>query len=257
MLDHSLVLAPPCPSRRRRRTWLPADVRLRLLAAAGLGFAGASIDEPLLVPAMLALAVAVAWAAGMGWSALARALRLPGLVVLLLVAILPFAGGETVVWQVGPFFVHREGLAAATLVGGRALAIVILVVALLGQLPAGRLFAGMRALGMPALMVDIAMLMQRYLAEIGRDLSAMRLAMRLRGQPWRLRLAVLRSLGWALAALLLRSHERAERIWMAMRLRGHGTSTSEPLPPPERADLWRLAGLALPALALVVSGLLA
>lgn len=236
---------------------LPRDVRLRILAALILAFSIALVTTPLLVPAIAGLALVVARAAGMDGRTMRRALLLPGLLVLVLVLLLPFTSGGTVVWQSGPLAVHGEGLGAAILIAGRSLGIVLLTVALLGRVPLARLIEGFRALGLPALMADIAMMMHRYLAEIRRDLLAMLLAMRLRGQPWRLRLGLLQGLGWTLAAMLLRSHERAERIWTAMRLRGHGSVALEPMPPLAPGDVGRLLLLALPGpLLLVVERLL-
>lgn len=230
---------------------MPRDVRLRLLLALGLAFACASVTALALVPVALALALGVAFSAGMGARALARALRWPGLLVLGLSVVLPFASGETALWRFGPLVLRVEGLQAAALIAGRALAVVTLALALLGTVPMTRLVAGLRALGLPDLMADIALMMHRYLVEFARDLAAMRLAMALRGQPWCLRLAVLRGFGWMLASLLLRAHERAERIWVAMRLRGHGRAPPDPPPPMTRDDLlraglWGLSGAALP-----------
>jgi cobalt/nickel transport system permease protein len=232
-------------------------VRLRLLAALTLAFSIALVTTPLLVPVIAGLALTAARAAGMDGPAIRRALRLPGLLVLVLVILLPFLAGETVLWRLGPLGLHSEGLMAAVLVAGRALGIVLLTAALLARVPLVELIAGLRSLGLPALMADIALMMHRYSTEIRRDLDAMLLAMQLRGQPWRLRLGLLQGLGWTLATLLLRSHERAERIWTAMRLRGHGTVPPVPMPPLEAADLGRVVLLALPGpLLLVIERLL-
>lgn len=233
---------------------LPGDMRLRLLATLVLAFSCALVTTPLLVPAMAGLAIAIAWAAGMSGRAMLRALRLPGLLVLGFVLLLPFAAGETVAWRAGPLALYAEGLTAAILIAGRALSIMLLVAALLGRVPLPDLIAGMRALGLPALMADIALMMHRYLAEMRGQFAAMLLAMRLRGQPWRLRLALLRGLGWTLAALLLRAHERAERIWTAMRLRGHGVVAPAAMAAPDRADIARAVLLALPGPLLLLVG---
>ncbi len=232
--------------RAARALLLPRDVRLRLLAALILAFSIALVTSPLLVPLIAALAIAVARAAGMDRPSMCRLLRLPGLLVLALVSLLPFVSGETVLGRLGPLALHSEGLATALLIAGRALGIVLVTVALLGRVPLAELIAGLRGLGLPPLMADIALMMYRYGAEIRRDLDAMRLAMRLRGQPWRLRFGLLQGLGWTLAALLLRSHERAERIWTAMRLRGYGAMGPAPMPPLARGDLGRLLLLAMP-----------
>jgi len=250
-----MASALPAHARRpaTRGLPLPRDVRLRLLAALVLAFSIALVTSPLMVPAIAGLALVVARSAGMDGTAIRRALRLPGVLVLVLVILLPFLVGETVAWRFGPLTLHSEGLAAALLIAGRALGIVLLTVALLGRVPLARLIEGFRALGLPPLMADIALMMHRYLAEIRRDLDAMLLAMRLRGQRWRLRLGLLQGLGWTLAVLLLRSHERAERIWTAMRLRGYGSVAPQPMPPLQPGDIGRLLLSALPGPLLLVA----
>jgi cobalt/nickel transport system permease protein len=239
---------------RTRTGGLPQDARLRLLAAGALALACASVTQPLLMPVMLVLALGIALAAGLGASGVLRALRVPGVLVLTLVLLLPFTGGGDVLVMLGPLALRTDGVAAAGLIAGRALTIVLISVALLGQLPVAHLLGGLRALGTPAILVDIAAMMHRHLMDIRRDLAAMRLAARLRGEPWRVRISTLRTLGWTLGALLLRSHERAERIWTAMRLRGHARVTDEPLPAPTRGDWLRFTRLLLIALALLIAG---
>jgi len=254
MAERSLSAVSRTGANAHARAYLPRDARLRLLAAGLLAFACASVSQPLLVPPMLVLALGVGLAAGMSAGGMLRALRLPGVLVLALVLLLPFSGGGEALARFGPLTLHADGLTAAGLIAGRALAIVLITVALLGQTPIAQLLAGLRALGTPALMVDIALMMHRHLVEIRRDLTAMRLAARLRGEPWRARIGTLRTFGWTLAALLLRSHERAERIWLAMRLRGHGRVAHERLPAPTRGDWLRFSILLLLALALALAG---
>lgn len=155
-----------------------------------------------------------------------------------------------------PLTLRAEGLAAATGIALRFVAIFTLIVVFVGALPLSHLIGALRGLGLPALLVDMALLTLRHIEDLRHDLARMQTAMRLRGgYGW---LGRFRATGWLLASLLLRSHARSERVYHAMILRGHG-ATGAALPDAAsvpRADKWALAGLiALAASLLVVDHL--
>ena len=205
-----------------------ADARLRIVAVFVLAFSFSALHEPLPLALMALLTLALVRLAGVGFGSLARRLRLPGIVVAALVAVLPFTVGETVLASIGPLTLRAEGLAASLGITLRFLCIFTLVVLFLGALPLPRLIAALRGLGLPALMVDMALLTLRHIEDLRADLARMQLAMRLRGAPrgfWRGRF---RATGWLLASLLLRSHARSERVYHAMILRGHGAPGAAP-----------------------------
>lgn len=210
-----------------------ADPRLRILAVLVLAFSFSALHEPLPLALMAVLTLALVRLSGVGFGSLARRLRLPGVVVAALVAVLPWTSGETVLASVGPLALRAEGTAAAVAIALRFLCIFTLVVLFLGALPLPRLIAALRGLGLPALMVDMALLTLRHIEDLRADLARMQVAMRLRGAPrgfWRGRF---RATGWLLASLLLRSHARSERVYHAMILRGHGAPGAAP---PEAFD---------------------
>lgn len=221
-----------------------ADLRLRILALLALAFGFSTLATPPALAAMLAVTLALAGAFGVTPRALVRALRLPALIVGALVLLLPFASGERVLLALGPLDLRAEGLAAAVTVALRFLCIFSATVALIGSVPAHRLVAALGALGLPAIMADMAMLTLRHLEDFRRDLTRMRVAMRLRGATV-LRSDRFRSFGWALASLMLRSHDRSERVYRAMILRGHGAAAAAPpdVAPPSPADRLAFAGL--------------
>ncbi len=205
------------------------DPRLRIVAAAVLAFAFSAVTQLASLPAMVALAAGLVAASGLGAAALWRRLRWPGLIVLALVAVLPWTAGTTSLLQLGPLVLYQEGLLAAALIAVRFACIVAVVVALLTTLPVAVLIQAMRALRVPWLLTDLALLVLRYLHELRHALARMRLAMTLRGQP--LRGVSPRSLrAWAglVASLALRSHVRADRIYLAMRVRGYGEELAPP-----------------------------
>jgi len=222
-----------------------ADPRLRILALVLTAFGFSTLHAPAALALMVLATLALAWMFDLGPGALAHRLRWPGLAVGGLVAVLPFASGETVLARVGPLALHAEGLEAALGIALRFLCILAAAAALLGTLPVPRLVAALRALGLPALMADMALLMLRHVEDLRRDLARMRTAMRVRGAPpgfWRGQFG---STGRALASLLLRSHARSERIYHAMILRGHGApgAVAAPFHATRRDAAW-LAALA-------------
>ena len=200
-----------------------ADVRLRVVALLVIAFSFSTLHAPLALWLMVIFTVLLVRAFGLGFAELARRLRLPGLVVGGLVAVLPFASGETVLAALGPLSLRAEGLAAATGIALRFLCIIATAAALLGQIPVERLIAALRALKLPPLMADMALLTLRHIEDLRQALNRMRVAMRLRGARQGFWQGQFRATGWALASLLLRSHARSERIYHAMILRGHGT----------------------------------
>jgi cobalt/nickel transport system permease protein len=227
------------------------DPRLRLVALALLVFAFSALHAPVALAAMLVLTIVLACGFGLTVAALARALRWPALVVGALVLMLPFSAGATELARLGPLALRAEGLAAAITIALRFLCIFALIAALIGPVPVPRLIAALRGLGLPAIMADMALLTLRHAEDLRRDFGRMRLSMRLRAaygpRP------PLQATGWALASLILRSHARSDRVWHAMRLRGHGAATAAPPTPFVRGayDRVALVALALAALALL------
>ncbi|MDD7971153.1 energy-coupling factor transporter transmembrane component T family protein [Roseinatronobacter alkalisoli] len=226
------------------------DPRARLVMALILAFAFAAVGNVMLLPVLGMVALAVLALSGAAVGVVLRRLRGAGVLALGVVLILPFVTGDQVLWQFGPLRWHAEGLAAGLLIGGRLLAIVTVTLAFLTPLPPFRLVAGARALGVPTLMADLALLTLRYLDELRAELARAMLARRLRGGKggWR----GLSDYGVILAAVLIRSHRRAERLWAAMRLRGYGAGVAQSLPPLAARARWGMVLVAAGGVALVL-----
>lgn len=199
------------------------DARLRLLALLLLAFACSSVTRVQTLVPMLVVTGGIWALSGLPLRYLLQRLRYPSLLVLFLATALLFGSGKTVLYKLGFVTIHREGLDAALLVAVRFYAILTLAVAFLSVAPLLVNIAAMRALGVPFVMVDMALLMARYLDVLTQDLHNMRIAMRLRGfqdKGWSLK--TVKTTAWLAASLLLRSYERAEGVYKAMRLRGYG-----------------------------------
>jgi cobalt/nickel transport system permease protein len=170
-------------------------------------------------------------AVGGGWL-LAALARLPlrwylarlGVVLLLLslfVAFLPFLGHENETpWSVGPVELSPRGLELAALILLKAVAVLTLVLVLWTTAPWEVTLKAAHALRVPGLVVQLLALTYRYLFLLGEEVVRLRTALRVRGYRNRANLHSYRTVGHIAGVLLVRSHERAERVGHAMRCRG-------------------------------------
>ncbi|NBB96960.1 MAG: cobalt ECF transporter T component CbiQ [Alphaproteobacteria bacterium] len=201
--------------------------RARILASLVLAFAVSAVTSPIMLPLLAMLAGVALWLGRAPW----RRLRAPLVLAAVFVLGLGLASGTTVLLPLGPLALHAEGVQAGAMIAARMLAIVALVRALLGRLSPQALADGLRGLYLPPVMADMTLLTLRYLDDARAELARAELARRLRGGPvgWR----GLPDRAMILAASLIRAQDRAERVWAAMRLRGHGAL---------RAAAWPSAG---------------
>lgn len=203
--------------------WEP---RARLIGLAGLILAFSVVQRLQLLPAMLAVTIALYTVARLPLFFLWKRLRSPGFFLLMMALLLPFLSGSTVILRVGPLALRQEGLLDTVLIVGKFVSIMTVGLVLFGVAPFLTTIEAMRALGLPPLLADMTLFSYRYIYEIGDDLAMMQTAMGLRG--FRARRLGGRSLG-VLASLvgsiLVRSYEQSERVYKAMVLRGYGQSS--------------------------------
>ena len=231
-------------------TWTP---RLKLLSLGLLMFAFAAIRHLPLIAPMIATTAIIYALSGLPLFFLLKRLRYPGLFILMIVLILPLTSGDTVLWQWGALSIRQEGLMSMSLVVSRFVCILTLGFVLLGTTPFVTLLRSLRALGLPALLTDMTLLTYRYLFETADMLSTMQRSMRLRGfghsyghnkRRWfQLHKKDLTRTVGLLGTLLIRSYERAEKIYTAMRLRGYGRLQRPPAQPKPTAISLLLTGI--------------
>lgn len=207
-------------------SWTP---RWKLISLVGLMFAFASVQQRSLLLPMLGVTILLYGLSQLPLAFLGQRLRYPGLFILAVVIILPLASGDTVLWQWGWLTIRQQGVEAMTLVVCRFLSILTIGFILLGTTPFLTIIKAMRSLGLPIILTDMTLLSYRYLYEIADTLATMQQSMRLRGfgrqrQRWLwLDWSMLGQLATLTGTLLIRSYERSERIYKAMRLRGYGS----------------------------------
>jgi cobalt/nickel transport system permease protein len=98
--------------------------------------------------------------------------------------------------------------------------VVTLVLSLWATSPWQVTLKAARALRLPGLLVQLLGLTYRYLFLLAEEMQRLRVALRVRGYRNRADLHSYRTVGQVAGTLLVRSHERAERVGQAMRCRG-------------------------------------
>jgi cobalt/nickel transport system permease protein len=176
-----------------------------------------------ILPAMVAITFTIYIVSGLPVSFILRRIRYPSFFLVIVILILPFVSGQTVIAGLGPLDLRVEGLLSVILITVRFLSILTISLVLFGTAPFLDTIKAMRALGLPAIIADMVLLSFRYLHEIGSDLRRMRISARLRGfHSRRFRFCSLKIPAWLSGSIIVRSYERSELIYKAMILRGYG-----------------------------------
>lgn len=195
------------------------DARGKLVAFVGTALGALALRDP--GPAGLALALALGLALSAGVCVRALALRLgplAGFFLLFFVwMIFSPEPGETPIEPLGLSTTGCRRLAATL---AKALAVVTLATTLLDTTPLPDLGAAAASLGVPSVLVQLLLLTQRYVFLLIEEFGRIRIALRVRGYRNRADRRSARTVGQVVGALLVRSHDRAERVHQAMACRG-------------------------------------
>ena len=122
--------------------------------------------------------------------------------------------------EAGPLSLSVHGLQLAVVLLIRGLALITLSVVLLAGAPLQVTLKAAHALHVPGLIIHLALLAYRYVFLLAEEFGRLRVALRVRGFRNRANLHSYRTIGQVAGTLLVRGHERAERIGQAMRCRG-------------------------------------
>jgi cobalt/nickel transport system permease protein len=163
--------------------------------------------------------------------------------------LMPFFGtGER--FEVAGLNLYREGLLAGAGIFVKGTLGVITAIILSTSTTAREILRGLERLKLPALMVQIASFMLRYVNVVNDEMERMKVARESRGfeatgvKHWKV-------LATAAGALFIRSYERGERVHLAMLSRGYTGILPHDEPPHIPASLW-LRSLTLPIAASLI-----
>ncbi|MSQ96612.1 MAG: cobalt ECF transporter T component CbiQ [Gemmataceae bacterium] len=213
-LAFDLPACPPSVVQRLDPRWklagvLPATLAIALLRSEG--------------PAMAALAGALLLVvlARLPWR---WYLRRMGTAVVFFVALLiwlPFVRApEDAPLDLGIVTLSLPGLVRLLVLSAKLAAMISLMLVLLATAPLQDTFKAAHALKIPGLLIHLVLLTYRYVFLLVEEFARLRIALRVRGFRNRVNPHSYRTIGQVAGTLLVRSHERSERVAQAMRCRG-------------------------------------
>jgi cobalt/nickel transport system permease protein len=197
------------------------DPRLRLAAVLSLAvvlYAAPSLAAPV---AALGVAVAVALAARVPPSRTWRRLAALNGFLLVLVVMVPLSTPGEPLARWGGWTWSREGAARALRIAAQANAVMLSAFALLATLDPMRLGWALAGLGAPPRLVQLFLFLVRYIEVIHQEYHRLDDALRVRCFTPQCNVHTLKTLGYLVGQLLVRSVQRAERVLAAMRCRGY------------------------------------
>jgi len=211
---------PPCPD-----TWLRRlDARWKLAALLLAVIAVACLRQPIPAVVSACLACILAATARLPWRWVW--LRLTGIAlfvgpfVLSAPFLIPTPTGVPLLYQWGVLEVSESGVRLGIVIGCKALAIALLTMLIVATAPLDATLKAARALRIPGLLVQLTWLTYRYAVHLGGELKRLRIALRLRGFRQNTSAHSVRTMGRVMGAMLVRAHDRGERVSQAMQCRG-------------------------------------
>jgi cobalt/nickel transport system permease protein len=235
------------------------DVRCKIGTILVYSFMVVSIGR--LTPALAAVGVSLlvlAIARASLVKVLMRLLAIAGFVGMFFVVMpltVPVHPGDTVVvfGDLAWLGFNMRGLHLAATIGAKAVAVTLLMEPLLSTAPLTVTLHGLSRLGAPEVVGQMVLLSYRYLHVFRHEARRMASGMQVRGFRKRTDLTTLRAVANFLGMLFVRSFERTERVFDAMRARGYRGRFPEPeVRPMLPRDLvlsgvWLVVGAALVA----------
>jgi cobalt/nickel transport system permease protein len=233
------------------------DVRCKLVTILGYSFMLTALTRP--QPAVAAIGVsllALIVSRASPAKVLIRLLAISGFLTMFLVVMpltVPERPGDTllVLNRVEWLGFNLRGLTLAATIAAKAVAIALLMEPLLATAPLPMTLHGLSRLGAPEMVGQMVLLSHRYLHVFRHEARRMADGMQVRGFRKRTDLMTLKAVANFLGMLFVRSFERTERVFDAMRARGYQGRFPVPAEPRLRpgdllfSAVWLLAGVTL------------
>ncbi len=142
--------------------------------------------------------------------------------VFLFIVIMPFTVEGKEIFSLYNLKFTYEGLKYGTIIALRATSAAILVFVVVSTTRFADIMKALYELKVPNLLIQMLMFSHRYIFVLREEAQKMLIAMRSRGFDIGTNLYSLRNLGRVIGMLFIRSYERADRVYHAMRARGYG-----------------------------------
>ncbi|MBR1368223.1 cobalt ABC transporter permease [Methanocalculus chunghsingensis] len=141
--------------------------------------------------------------------------------ILPILLLMPLTVSGTSLWSAGPITFSEEGLSLALLITIRALAAITLVLTLLGTQKIETTLKALSLLKVPGVIIQMLFFTYRYIYVIMDEFLQIWSSMRSKGYAFRLNRYGLSIIGNLIGMLLVKSYERAERVYRGMEAKGY------------------------------------
>ncbi|MDR1855773.1 MAG: cobalt ECF transporter T component CbiQ [Desulfovibrio sp.] len=196
------------------------DPRVRFLLAIAATVSIALFRDPLACALALCLGAILALAARLPPGTILRRLALVNVFVLFVWCVTPFTTPGDIAFQWHGIAVTRQGLYLATLIALKTNAIFLVFCALICSMLPSTAVQVLERFHCPEKLVLLFLCCVRYIHVLADEWENLWVAARLRGFEPGTNRHTYRTIASLLGLLLVRSYDRAGRVWEAMRLRG-------------------------------------
>ena len=196
------------------------DPRIKLLAAFlfSVVISVSSRAFPLLFAFLLAFTLLMT--ARLPLKTVLLRLLFANLFILFLWVFIPFTMKGEELLHLGPLAVTKEGLLYCLLLTIKSNSILIILIVLTATMPVFTMGRAMGSFGVPAKIVNLFIFSYRYIHAILLEYKRLKEAMDIRGFRPKTNMHTYRSYAYLVGMLIVKSHDRAERVHSAMICRG-------------------------------------
>jgi cobalt/nickel transport system permease protein len=197
------------------------DPRWKLGALVPAAVAAALLRTPAAAATALVCALALAALARLPlrWFALRLAVALAMLALFVVwLPLIPLPHHE--IWEWDGWRISVTGARLMVVLLAKTACLVSLLLVLFATAPLQDTFKACRCFHVPGALIHLLLLTYRYVFVVGEEFTRVRTALRVRGYRNRANVHSYRTIGQVAGTLLVRSHERSERVAQAMRCRG-------------------------------------
>lgn len=133
---------------------------------------------------------------------------------------IPFKLKGVPLLSLGPLIISKEGLLYCLLLTIKSNAIIIVLITLTATMPVFTMGRAMSSLGAPTKIVNLFIFSYRYIHAILLEYKRLKEAMEIRGFQPKTNMHTYRAYAYLVGMLIIKSHDRAERVHSAMICRG-------------------------------------
>ena len=196
------------------------DPRGRIIVACAFSIIVAISNRFTALLFALFLSMIFAFLARLPFKKILSRLLVVNILIFLFWIVIPFTFAGEPLFGIGPLTASREGIVYTALITIKSNSIIIAIMALISTMPVFKMGRAMRYLYVPSKITHLFLFTYRYIHAIHREYIRLKEAMDIRGFRPGNNLHTYRSYAYLVGMLLVKSHDRAERVRAAMLCRG-------------------------------------